>query len=70
MNTLPFRLSFPFESVADLPRLKIDFHLFDFPDNFLLQWFKPDNISVFDLACVDSGWIDHTLLMYSTKNTD
>lgn len=36
MNTLPLRLNFPFES-TDLPRLKIDFHLFDFPENFLLK---------------------------------
>lgn len=35
MNTLPFRLSFPFES-TDRPRLKMDFHFFDFPENFLL----------------------------------
>lgn len=35
MKTLPLRLSFPFDS-TDLPRLKIDFHFFDFPENFLL----------------------------------
>lgn len=36
MNTLPFRLSFPFES-TDRPKLKMDFHFFDFPENFLLE---------------------------------
>lgn len=36
INTLPLRLSFPFDS-TDRPRLKMDFHLFDFPENFLLK---------------------------------
>lgn len=35
MKTLPLRLSFPFDS-TDRPRLKIDFHFLDFPENFLL----------------------------------
>lgn len=35
MNTLPLRFSFPFES-TERPRLKIDLHFLDFPDNFLL----------------------------------
>lgn len=35
MNTLPFRLSFPFES-TERPRLKMDLHFLDFPENFLL----------------------------------
>lgn len=35
MNTLPLRFSFPFES-TERPRLKMDLHFFDFPDNFLL----------------------------------
>lgn len=35
MKTLPFRLSFPFES-TDRPKLKMDLHFLDFPDSFLL----------------------------------
>lgn len=35
MNTLPFRLSFPFVS-TERPRLKMDLHFLDFPDSFLL----------------------------------
>lgn len=38
MNTLPLRLSFPLPSATDRPRLKMDFHFFDFPENFLLLW--------------------------------
>lgn len=41
MNTLPFRFSFPFES-TERPRLKMDLHFFDFPDNFLLIEKKKD----------------------------
>lgn len=36
MNTLPLRFSFPFGS-TERPRLKMDRHFFDFPDNFLLM---------------------------------
>lgn len=46
MNTLPFRLSFPFES-TERPRLKMDLHLLDFPDNFLLT----DKQSVNETIC-------------------
>lgn len=36
IKTLPLRLSFPLESMTDRPRLKMDFHFLDFPENFLL----------------------------------
>ena len=37
INTLPLRFSLPLLSVTDLPRLKMDFHFLDFPDNLRLQ---------------------------------
>lgn len=43
MNTLPLRFSFPFES-TERPRLKMDLHFFDFPDNFLLIEKKSVNL--------------------------
>lgn len=45
MNTLPLRFSFPFES-TERPRLKMDLHFFDFPDNFLLIEKKKKSVNL------------------------
>ena len=74
MNTLPFRLSFPFES-TDLPRLKMDFHFFDFPEIFLLadnkrllQHFKDSGAYCFEILIIVAQKTESMSYLLSDKS--